>query len=173
MLSTPTEAQLELAGARLGDALLDRGWKLACAESSTGGLIGHVITMVPGASRYFVGGVISYTNQAKEIELGVPPELIERHGAVSAEVAEAMAEGARRRFGVELGLGVTGIAGPDGGTDAKPVGTHHVAVSLRGRPVRLEHRAFGHDRDGNKAAAAMLALELALDEVRAAAADGS
>jgi nicotinamide-nucleotide amidase len=170
MIPTPTEAELELAGARLGELLLERGWRLATAESSTGGLIGHVITLVPGASRYYVGGVISYSNLAKEVELGVPHELIEEHGAVSAEVAQAMAVGVRTRFNVELGVAVTGIAGPEGGTQGKPVGTHYICVSLRGHPDRIEHRVLGHDREGNKAAAAMLAIELALDELRAATA---
>jgi nicotinamide-nucleotide amidase len=124
--------------------------------------------MVPGASRYYVGGVISYSNLAKEVELGVPHELIEEHGAVSAEVAQAMADGVRQRFNVELGVAVTGIAGPEGGSEGKPRGTHYIAVSLRGHPDRVEHRVFGHEREGNKAAAAMLALELALEEVRAA-----
>lgn len=168
MIPTPSEAELEVAGARLGDALLERGWRLATAESSTGGLIGHAITLVPGASRYYVGGVISYSNQAKEVELRVPHELLEEHGAVSAQVAMAMADGVRQRFNVELGVGVTGIAGPEGGRQGKPVGTHYIAVSLRGHPDRVEHRVFGHDREGNRAAASMLALELALEEVRAA-----
>lgn len=168
MLSAPTEAELELAGARLGDELLSHGWRLATAESSTGGLIGHVITLVPGASRYYVGGVISYSNLAKEVELAVPHQLIEEHGAVSAEVAQAMADGVRNRFGVELGVAVTGVAGPEGGGPMKPVGTHYVAVSLRGHPDRVEHRVLGHDREGNKAAAAMLAIELGLEQVRAA-----
>ncbi len=168
MIPTPTEAELELAGARLGEALLEHGWKLATAESSTGGLIGHVITLVPGASRYYVGGVISYSNLAKEVELGVPHELIGQHGAVSAEVAEAMAVGVRTRFNVEMGVSVTGIAGPEGATRGKPVGTHHVCVSLRGHAARTEHRVFANDREGNKAAAAMLALELAAEELRAA-----
>jgi PncC family amidohydrolase len=172
MLPTPTEAELELAGARLGDALLEHGWRLATAESSTGGLIGHVITLVPGASRYYVGGVISYSNLAKEVELNVPHELIEERGAVSAEVAQAMAEGVRNRFGVEMGLSVTGIAGPEGATPGKPVGTHYIAVALRGHPDRVEHRVFGHDREGNKAAAAMLAIEMAVDEVRGASGQG-
>lgn len=165
---TPSEAELEVAGSRLGDLLLTHGWRLATAESSTGGLIGHAITLVPGASRYYVGGVISYSNQAKEVELNVPPELMLEHGAVSAEVAQAMADGVRHRFGTELGLAVTGIAGPEGAVEGKPVGTHFVAVSLRGHPDRVEHRVFIHDREGNKAAAAMLALELAIEEVRAA-----
>lgn len=172
MFSAPSEAELELAGARLGEALLERGWRLATAESSTGGLIGHVITLVPGASRYYVGGVISYSNLAKEVELNVPHELIEEHGAVSAEVAQAMADGVRARFGVELGLSVTGIAGPEGATPGKPIGTHFVGVSLRGHPDHVEQRVLGHDRDGNKAAAAMLAIELALEEVRAAGGSG-
>ncbi|HEY7333185.1 MAG TPA: CinA family protein [Candidatus Limnocylindria bacterium] len=172
MIPAPSEAELELAGARLGDALLAHGWKLATAESSTGGLIGHVITLVPGASRYYVGGVISYSNLAKEVELNVPHELIEEHGAVSAEVAHAMADGVRARFGVELGVAVTGIAGPEGATPGKPVGTHYLAVSLRGHPDRVEHRVLGHDREGNKSAAAMLAIEIAIDEVRAASGQG-
>jgi len=168
MLSTPTEAELELAGARLGDALLEHGWKLATAESSTGGLIGHVITLVPGASRYYVGGVISYSNLAKEVEVHVPHELIVEHGAVSAEVAAAMAEGVRERFRTEVGTSVTGIAGPEGATEGKPVGTHWVGVAVRGHPTRTEQRVFIHDREGNKAAAALLALELTRDEVVAA-----
>lgn len=172
MIPAPSEAELELAGARLGDALLANGWKLATAESSTGGLIGHVITLVPGASRYYVGGVISYSNLAKEVELNVPHELIEEHGAVSAEVAQAMADGVRARFGVELGMAVTGIAGPEGATPGKPVGTHYLAISLRGHPDRVEHRVFGHDREGNKSAAAMLAIEIAIDEIRAASGQG-
>lgn len=170
-MNTPSEAELELAGARLGDALLSAGWKLATAESSTGGLIGHVITMVPGASRYYVGGVIAYTNISKEVELAVPHELIVEHGSVSEAVAVAMATGVRRRFGVALGVSVTGIAGPEGATEGKPTGTHYIAVSLRGHADRVEHRGFSHDRDGNKAAAAMLAIELALEEVRAATAE--
>jgi PncC family amidohydrolase len=166
MLPTPTEAELEVAGARLGDLLLEHGWRLATAESSTGGLIGHAITLVPGASRYYVGGVISYSNVAKEVELGVPHEMIEEHGAVSAEVAQAMADGVRHRFNVEVGVAVTGIAGPEGGSRDKPLGTHYVAVSLRGHPDRVEHRVFPYGRDGNKSAAAMLAIELATEALR-------
>jgi PncC family amidohydrolase len=166
MLPTPTEAELEVAGARLGDLLLEHGWRLATAESSTGGLIGHAITLVPGASRYYVGGVISYSNVAKEVELGVPHEMIEEHGAVSAEVAQAMADGVRHRFNVEVGVAVTGIAGPEGGSRDKPLGTHYVAVSLRGQPDRVEHRVFPYGRDGNKSAAAMLAIELATEALR-------
>ena len=164
----PAEDELAAAARRVGDVLRARGWRLATAESSTGGLIGHAITLVPGSSDYYPGGVISYSNRAKESELDVPAGLIKQHGAVSAEVAEAMAEGVRRRFGTEVGLAVTGIAGPDGGSPEKPVGTHWIAVSAHGRSTRVEHGHFGHDREGNKTAAALLALELALAEVLAA-----
>ena len=112
--------------------------------------------------------MISYSNQAKEVELGVPAALIAEHGAVSPEVAAAMAEGVSHRFGTELGVAVTGVAGPDGGSEGKPVGTHWIGVALRGHPARAEHRLYAHDRDGNKAAAALDALELALAEVMAA-----
>jgi len=168
MSGGPSEEQLEAAARALGVALRDAGWRVAVAESSTGGLIGHSITMVPGSSDYFPGGVISYSNQAKEVELGVPAALIAEHGAVSAEVAAAMAEGVSHRFGTELGVSVTGVAGPEGGSDDKPVGTHWIGVALRGHPSRGEHRLYAHDRDGNKAQAVLDALELALAEVMAA-----
>jgi PncC family amidohydrolase len=158
----PSEAELEAMARRVGERLRELGWRMATAESSTGGLIGHAVTMVPGASDYYVGGVISYTNLAKEVQLHVPSELIDAHGAVSAEVAAAMAEGARRRFEVELAVAVTGIAGPEGGTGGKPIGLHYVAAVRRGHQAVVEERVFTHDREGNKAAAALLALELAL-----------
>jgi len=167
-MSPAGAADLARVGAQLGDALRVRKWRLATAESSTGGLIGHAITMTPGASDYYVGGVIGYSNLAKELALGVPHELIEAHGAVSEEVAASMAEGAAHRFETEVGISVTGIAGPEGGSDRKPVGTHYLGVVRRGHPARVEHHVFVHDRDGNRAAAAMAALELALDEVSAA-----
>jgi PncC family amidohydrolase len=164
----PSDEELAAAARRLGEALRTVGWRVAVAESSTGGLIGHSITMIPGSSDYFPGGVISYSNRAKEVELGVPSTVLEEHGAVSAEVAMAMAEGARQRFGTELGISVTGVAGPEGGTEGKPVGTHWIGVALRGHPSRAEHRQFTHDREGNKAAAALVAVELGLAEVQAA-----
>ena len=172
MSGGPTEAELADAARELGAALRAAGWRLATAESSTGGLIGHSITMIPGSSDYYPGGVISYSNRAKEVELGVPAAMLEEHGAVSEAVAMAMAEGVRERFHAELGLAVTGVAGPDGGSDAKPVGTHWIGVALRGHPSRAEHRLFAHDREGNKAAAALAALDLGLAEVLAASPAG-
>jgi nicotinamide-nucleotide amidase len=167
-MSAPTEAELARAAAALGDALRARDWRLATAESSTGGLIGHAITMNSGASDYYAGGVICYSNLAKEITLGVPHELIEAHGAVSEEVAAALAVGAAHRFETELGLSVTGVAGPEGGSERKPTGTHYIGVARRGHPARVEQHVFTHDRDGNRAAAALAALQLALDEVTSA-----
>jgi len=167
-MSPPSETELASAGAALGVALRTRAWRMATAESSTGGLIGHAITMTPGASDYYAGGVICYSNLAKEIGLGVPHEMIHAHGAVSEEVAAALAVGAAHRFETELGLSVTGIAGPDGGSQRKPLGTHYLGVARRGHPARVVHRVFPHDREGNRAAAALEALQLALDEVGAA-----
>ena len=169
MSGGPSEEELAQAARLLGEAMRPAGWRVATAESSTGGLIGHSITMIPGSSDYFPGGVISYSNRAKEVELSVPAEMLTTHGAVSAEVAVAMAEGVRQRFGTELGISVTGVAGPEGGSEGKPVGTHWIGVSLRGHPSRAEHRLFAHDREGNKAAAALAALDLGLAEVLAAA----
>lgn len=161
-------AELASAGAELGRALRARDWQLATAESSTGGLIGQAITMTAGASDYYAGGVICYSNQAKEMMLDVPHEAIEAHGAVSEEVAAALAVGAVHRFETDLGVSVTGIAGPDGGSDRKPLGTHYLGVARRGHAARVEHHVFGHDRDGNRSAAALAALRLALDEVSSA-----
>ncbi len=115
----------EVVGARLRAT----GDRIAVAESCTGGLLAERLTAVPGSSDYFLGGVVAYSNAAKTALLGVPEALIETHGAVSQPVAEAMAQGARVRFGAELGVATTGISGPGGGSDDKPVGLVYVAVS--------------------------------------------
>jgi nicotinamide-nucleotide amidase len=104
------------------DRCRDRGWTLATAESCTGGLVAAGLTAIPGSTDVVTGGIVAYANEVKIGELGVPADLIERHGAVSAEVAEAMADGARERLGVDVAVSVTGIAGPGGGTEEKPVG---------------------------------------------------
>ena len=166
-MSGPAGRALSEAAARLGVALRDRGWFLATAESSTGGLIGHALTTNPGASDYYAGGVICYSNLAKEVGLGVPHALIAEQGAVSESVAVALARGAADRFEAELAISVTGIAGPDGGSLAKPVGTHFIAAVSGSRVPRVEKHRFSFDRNGNRAAAALRALEMALDEVLA------
>lgn len=119
------ETMEEVVGLRLAV----NGFTLAVAESCTGGLISRRLTEVAGSSSYFMEGVVTYSNEAKTRLLGVPSEMIERHGAVSAEVAEAMAEGVKERAGCDFGLAVTGIAGPGGGSDEKPVGLVYIALS--------------------------------------------
>jgi nicotinamide-nucleotide amidase len=113
----------------LAELLLAQGRTIALAESCTGGLIAARLTAIAGISASFLGGVVAYANEAKTALLGVPGELLARHGAVSAEVAEAMAAGARRRVGADLGLSVTGIAGPGGGTPEKPVGLVYLGLA--------------------------------------------
>jgi len=158
----PSDAALDEAARGLGRALVRRGWQMAAAESCTGGLVGHVITQVPRSSDHFLGGIVSYSNAAKEELLGVPAGLLERTGAVSAEVAEAMTAGVLERFPVaRLAVAVTGIAGPDGGSAEKPVGLTYVAVALRDGPAVVERHTWSHDRDGNKRASALAVLELA------------
>lgn len=135
---------------------------MASAESCTGGLVGHVITQVPRSSDHYLGGIVSYSNAVKEDLLGVPDDLLERVGAVSAEVAEAMTAGTLARFPVaELTVAVTGIAGPDGGTADKPVGLTYVAVALRDGAAVVERHHWPHDRAGNKRASVLAALDLA------------
>jgi nicotinamide-nucleotide amidase len=122
------------------------GYTLAVAESCTGGLLAQRITDVPGSSKYFIGGVIAYANEVKTKELGVEPILLMEHGAVSAPVAEAMAEGVRARVGTDFGLSITGVAGPGGGTEEKPVGTVFIALADE---LKTEHRRLNLPGDRN------------------------
>ena len=148
--------------ARAGRALLARRARLALAESCTGGLVGTRVTAVPGSSRYLLGGIVAYHNRAKTALLGVPRALLARCGAVSAPVAAAMARGARRAFAADVAVAVTGIAGPGGGSPAKPVGLVYVAVSGRGR-TRSRRAVFSGGRARVRAQAADLALILLLE----------
>lgn len=158
----PTDDDLVVAARRLGRKLAERGWQMAAAESCTGGLVGHVITQVPRSSDHFLGGIVSYSDAVKDDLLGVSPELLAQVGAVSAEVAEAMTSGVLDRFPVaRLAVAVTGIAGPDGGSAEKPVGLTYVAAALRDGSASVERHVWPHDRDGNKRASALAALELA------------
>lgn len=150
--------------ARLQGVCLGRGLSLAVAESCTGGLVADAITDVSGSSGYFAGGVVSYSNDAKERLLGVPPDVLAAHGAVSAQVAKAMADGARERFGTDLAGAVTGIAGPDGGSAAKPVGLTYVAVADAGG-VDVRRHVWSGDRADNKRASAEALLELLFERV--------
>jgi PncC family amidohydrolase len=158
----PSDAELDRAARRLGRALVKRNWQMAAAESCTGGLVGHVITQVPRSSDHFLGGIVSYSNAVKHELLGVDDDLLDGVGAVSAEVAEAMTTGTLERFPVaELAVAVTGIAGPDGGSDGKPVGLTYVAAARRSGPAVVERHTWPYDRDGNKRASALAALDLA------------
>jgi len=131
----------------VGAMVKARGWTVAAAESCTGGLLTSRLTDVPGSSAYVVGGVVCYSNQMKIDWLGVPAALIEAHGAVSQEVGVAMAEGIRARTGANVGIGITGIAGPDGGTPEKPVGTVVIAVVTdSGRNVRTLRLIGGREQ---------------------------
>ncbi|MFQ5827527.1 MAG: nicotinamide-nucleotide amidohydrolase family protein [Candidatus Methylomirabilia bacterium] len=143
----------------VGRLLTQRHLTLGLAESCTGGLLGHRITTIPGSSAYLERGVVVYSNRAKEELLGVPSELLAAHGAVSAPVAEAMARGICRQSATQLGLAITGIAGPEGGTPVKPVGTVYIALAT---PDGLSSRRFHFtgDRESVKWQAAHRALDL-------------
>ncbi len=148
--------------ARLGPLLRRRMQTLAVAESCTGGLLSHRLTNVSGSSDYFLGGVVAYSNTAKQALLGVEASLLKREGAVSEAVAKEMASGVRRLFGAEIGVGITGIAGPTGGTPGKPVGLVYIALAAEG-VMRCERHLWPHDRLGNKEASAQRALEMLVE----------
>ncbi len=149
----------------LGAGLTGRGWRIVTAESCTGGLIAHRLTNVAGSSAYFERGFITYSNEAKQEVLGVPEEILIAHGAVSEPCAWAMAEGARAAARCEVGVSVTGIAGPTGGTPEKPVGTVFMAVSLPSG-TRCRERHFSGEREEVKAQTAEAALALVCEALR-------
>lgn len=153
-----TDRDLEELALKLGRALHVRGWRLATAESCTGGWIAKVLTDVAGSSQWFDGGVVAYSNAAKIELLGVPSETLAVHGAVSEETVRAMADGARRRFAVDLAVAVSGIAGPGGGTQDKPVGTVHFAWAAPDRGMAAR-RIFPGSRETVRRHTVALALE--------------
>jgi nicotinamide-nucleotide amidase len=140
-----------------------RSWRVATAESCTGGLVAAVLTAIADASDVVERGFVTYSNKAKGELLGVPPETIAEHGAVSAETAAAMARGAITRAGVDLAVSVTGIAGPGGGTAHKPVGLVYIGIARKDGAAQVERRVFPGDRSGVRHAAVRLALELLLE----------
>ena len=145
----------------VGEALVARGWRITAAESCTGGLLSKRLTDVPGSSRYVERGFVTYSNEAKQQLLGVTAEDLAEHGAVSAKVAEQMALGARKKAKVDLGVGITGIAGPDGGSEQKPVGTVFIAVSSALGEAVKHHRFMG-----SRATVRERAAQTALDMLR-------
>lgn len=159
--------------ARLGAALRESGATLATAESCTGGLVASLVTAVPGASDYFERGVVTYAYDAKRSLLGVTREALDDHGAVSEPVARQMARRVRDRSDTTWGLSVTGIAGPSGGTEEKPVGTVYLGVAYAdewgsgGSYATVERRVFDGDRRAVRERAAARALDLLLEHVEA------
>ena len=148
----------------MGELLVERGLTVGTAESCTGGLIAERLTDVPGSSDYFLGGIVTYSDEAKTSLLGVAPELLAARGAVSEEVAVEMARGARSVLGADWGLCSTGIAGPGGGSDDKPVGTVHVAVAgpaaTGGGDVEHRRLSLVGDRQRVRRLTSQWALEL-------------
>lgn len=159
-----------LAGA-VSEAFMAAGRTLATAESCTGGLVGHVLTEIPGASDYYLGGLISYSDQLKRDELDVDQVTLDQHGAVSAETCLAMAEGALARYGSSYAVAVTGICGPSGGSASKPVGLTYVAV-VDAKRHEVRRFLWAGDRHANKISSATAALELLLDRLSAIRAGG-
>jgi nicotinamide-nucleotide amidase len=140
--------------------LTERGQTLAVAESCTGGCLADRITNVPGASAVFLAGYVTYSNDVKQAMLGVDPRLISEHGAVSAEVARAMADGARQRAKSDFALATTGIAGPSGGSEEKPIGSVFIALAAPDRPTKIKKRFFPDDRPTFKELTTQTALDL-------------
>jgi len=169
----------------LGDALRARGWRLATAESCTGGLLAGACTAPAGASDWFAAGLVTYAYDAKEGLLGVPAAMLATHGAVSAEVAHAMARGALARAGVQAAVSITGIAGPGGGTPAKPVGTvwlgfawthardTHEGLPAGGDAPRVASRTECLQLSGDRAAIRAQTVAAALQRLLALARDGA
>lgn len=150
---------------QVGEALRRHSWRLATGESCTGGLVAHRITEVAGSSEYFIGGVVAYSNPIKQSMLQVSQDTLQRLGAVSEQTAREMARGARAALGADVGLSVTGIAGPGGGTEEKPTGLTYVAVATPAWEAAERHVWQG-DRQQNKLASAEAALRLLLRALR-------
>lgn len=151
---------------RLQGVCLGRGLTVAVAESCTGGLVAATITAVPGSSGYFAGGVVSYSNEAKAAFLDVPRVALDAHGAVSAQVAKAMAAGAHARFGTTLAVSITGVAGPDGGSAEKPVGLTYIGLAS-GAGAEVRRLQLSGDRERNREAASRAALEWLIEAAEA------
>src|SRR4051812_44451335 len=147
---------------RIGDILRERSLTITAAESCTGGLVWHRLTNVPGSSAYVLGGFVTYSNEAKVKFAKVRKETIRGHGAVSAQTEAEMAQGVRAAFGADLALSVTGIDGPGGGTQIKPIGLTFIALSVEGKERVISHVWTG-DRESNKEQSADAALQLLYD----------
>lgn len=163
LMNVVTEQHLEGLARELGERLRERGWRAATAESCTGGWIAQSLTAIAGSSDWFEGGLVTYSNAAKIALLGVDAMTIERHGAVSGETATAMADGARRVMQADLAVAVTGVAGPDGGSPDKPVGTVWFGFAAPGLATISELRVFSGDRRAVRAQSVLFALSRMLE----------
>lgn len=161
-----TDDRLVAQADRLYRVCVERSLTVSTAESCTGGLVAHAITEIAGSSAYFLGAFVTYADDVKRDQLGVPAELLAAHGAVSAQVARAMAEGARARLGTDLAVAITGIAGPGGGSAEKPVGLTYVAVA-DGDGADVRRHLWTGDRSANKRDSAAAALDLLLERLGA------
>ncbi len=157
-MSSPHSQPIEVV---IGHLLTEKKWTLAVAESCTGGLITHRLTNVPGSSAYVIASVVAYAYQAKVAALGVSWDTLNKYGAVSGETVREMARGVREKFGATFGLAITGIAGPGGGTDEKPVGLTYYALATEDE-LLITHRVWSGDRISIKEQSAQAALEMLL-----------
>jgi nicotinamide-nucleotide amidase len=163
MMTENIEDEIVALARTVGEKLARRAMLCATAESCTGGLIGHLITENPGSSVYFAGAAVTYSYAAKERVLGVDPATLLREGAVSAAVAQQMAEGALRLFAADVAVSVTGIAGPGGGLPNKPTGTVYLHCCARDGYARDAHHIWEANRSGNKLLSAQAALAMVLE----------
>jgi PncC family amidohydrolase len=157
------DAAIVALAERLQGICVGRRLTVATAESCTGGLIAEAITSVPGSSTYFLGGFVAYADAVKTSALGVPEEMLAAHGAVSAQVGRAMAVGSQERTGATLAVSTTGVAGPDGGTAAKPIGLTYIGLAWPG-DAEVRKVQFDGDREGNRVAATTVALEWLIEQ---------
>lgn len=159
------ESAYEIFSDELGRELRARGLTIACAESCTGGLLTSTLTDIPGSSSYVMGSVVSYSNDVKSRVLGVSEETLSQYGAVSEETAREMAEEVRQLMQTDIGVGITGIAGPDGGSEEKPVGLVYIAIADRMHTIVAKNN-FSGTRLENKRAAVEKALSMIHDLIR-------
>ncbi len=157
----------ELLETRVGAVLRARGWTVCAAESCTGGLVMHRLTNIAGSSAYVLGGVVSYSNEAKQKLLGVREATLIAYGAVSEQTAAEMVTGVRALFDAEIAVSITGIAGPGGGTPEKPVGLTYIGLMRRGQTPQVQRHVWQGDRAAVKDASASAALEWILQVAEA------
>lgn len=162
-MTTAFDTRLSLLAQQAGWHLLEKKWMVATAESCTGGGLGYWITNIPGSSQWYDRGFITYSNEAKRDLLGVKPDTLEKHGAVSPETVREMAEGGLRNSLAHICVAITGIAGPDGGSVEKPVGTVWMAIARKGQSTHVWREVFGGNREDVRQTIIQRTLEQLID----------